>query len=62
MVQFKCDPPIAIAAFILDTNLFYGFLFTGMLFRLTLMLQVIVITAPGEFSCFQEFFQRVFSP
>jgi hypothetical protein len=62
MTQFNRDSPIAIAAFILNTDLFNGFLFSGMLFRLIQMLLMVVIAAPGEFGCYQELFQRVFLP
>jgi hypothetical protein len=56
MMHFNCYTPIAIAAFIFKTDLFYGFLFNRMFFRLILMLQVIIKAAPGEFGCYQEFF------
>jgi len=62
MVQLKCDSSIAIAAFILNTDLLYSFPLTGMFFGLTQMLQVIVIAAPGEFGCYQELVQWVFLP
>ena len=62
MMQFKSDSPIAIAAFILITDLLDGFLLTAMLFWLTQMAQMIVKAAPGEFGCYQELFQWVFLP
>jgi len=37
MTQFECNSPVAIAAFILDTDLFYCFLLITMLFWLTQM-------------------------
>jgi hypothetical protein len=53
-MQLYRDPPIAITAFILDTDLLYLIPFAVMFYRLTEMLQVIVITAPGDFYCYQE--------
>jgi len=62
MTQFKRNPPVAIAAFVLGTDLMYRFSFTGMLFRIIQLLQMIIKAAPGEFGCYQELFQREFLP
>ena len=62
MAQLKSNPPVAIAAFVFNTDLLYNFLLIMMLFRLIQMSQMIVKTAPGEFGCYQELFQWVFLP
>ena len=54
MMQFKSDSSVAIAAYILSTDLFYGFLLTIMFLWLKKMAQMIVEAAPGEVGCFQE--------
>jgi len=54
MMQFKSDSSVAIAAFILGTDLLNGFLLTIMFFWLTQMAQMIVKAAPGEVGCYQE--------
>jgi hypothetical protein len=40
----------------------YRFSFFGMLFRFIQLLQMIIKAAPGEFGCYQEFFQRELLP
>jgi hypothetical protein len=62
MAQLKSNSPVAIAAFVFNTDLLYNFLLIMMLFRLIQMSQMIVKTAPGEFGCYQELFQWVFLP
>jgi hypothetical protein len=62
MVELECDPSVTIASLMLNTDPLYGFSLTGVLFRLPQMLQVIVITAPGEFGGYQELFQGIFLP
>jgi hypothetical protein len=51
MAQFQSDTPVAIPTFILNTDLLYCIQIATMLFRLILMLQVIVIAAPGKLGC-----------
>lgn len=61
-LQLDRDPSIAIAAFILNTDLLDLISFCVMLLGLAEMLQVKVITAPGDLGCYQEPFQWVFLP
>jgi len=62
MTQLKRNPSITVATFVLGTNLMYRFSFFGMLFRFIQLLQMIIKAAPGEFGCYQEFFQRELLP
>jgi hypothetical protein len=61
-MQLYRDPSIAITAFIFDTDLLYLIPFTVTFYGFMEMLQVIIITAPGDFYCYQEPFQWVFLP
>ncbi len=60
--QFKCDSPIAITAFMLNADVSDRLLLFEMLLGLAGVLQVIVITAPGKFGCYQELPQWVCLP
>jgi hypothetical protein len=62
MTQFQSDTPVAIPAFMLIADLLYGFQIATVLFWLTLMLQMIVIAAPGDFGCYEELLQWIFLP
>jgi hypothetical protein len=61
-MQLKRDSTVAITTFILNTDLFYGFLLITVLFRLTQMAQMIVIAASGDFCYYQKQFYRMFLP
>ena len=62
VVHFNRHSAISIAPFVLNTDRMYLIPFVSVLQRLVLLLQVVVITAPGKFGCYQELFQGVFLP
>ena len=61
-MQLDHDPTVAITAFILDTDLLDLIPFVVVLCTLTEMFEVVVITAPGDFGCYQEPFPWIYLP